>query len=254
MTTIWGDPIEVNGICPEWLTKDDVCDIHTSCWRYSHETRPHTSHPGAWAWKHGSGNVNITKIRLPKTHPYYTVQKYNLDHGTGFVYWPGGETMPDDYEDGLCLWRGGYAMESCQTCRWNHECNDFDIIGYTKKEEQKMANDFPPDWAIEKAIAGNNGIDCYETPWTVEEIKRSGRILRYTAMALDFAQYIAEHEPAPIVIDPDLLLAREVVAAVYEKADCPYSAQQARSGEDDDELEMAIALAAIKACKERGGL
>ena len=239
MTTIWGDPIEVNGICPGWLTKDDVCDIHTSWWCCSHETKPHETSPRDWAWKNSSGTVNITKIRLPQSHPYYTVQKYNLEHGTSFVYWPGGDKAPGDYGDGNVLFADGFPRTGSRHARWSWKYEGKaggDIIGYTKKEEQPtMKIDFsPPIWAYEK----------------VDQLTYDGSSNFRDA----FAKYVSENEPAPVSIDPDLLLAREVVHEIAVEHD--WVGLDILSGErdKDDVYGIPQALAAIKAYKERNGL
>ena len=181
MTTIWGDPIEVNGICPGWLTKDDLASTYGGHgWCYEWETEPHGTDPKTWNWP------DITNIKLPETHPYYTVVRHNKTNGTSFVYWQGGDEMPGDYGGGLCLWRGGETASDCQTCRWKHVSNDYDIIGYTKKEEEKVeeetawgdeivVNGVRPEWLEDGVSLGytRDGHSWYgpdERFWTEKDI------------------------------------------------------------------------------------
>ncbi len=51
--------------------------------------------------------------------------------------------------------------------------------------------------------------------------------------------------------DPDLILAREVVADVFKASNMPNFARETRSGEADDGWEVRCALAAIKAADAR---
>ena len=53
----------------------------------------------------------------------------------------------------------------------------------------------------------------------------------------------------PLPVDPDLLLARKIVADSYEREDWPAMAAQALAGVRDDDFANRTALACIKAGK-----
>ena len=101
-----------------------------------------------------------------------------------------------------------------------------------------------PDWAWDRAVELSN---MEGGQWSVNGLKfwSSGRA---------FAKYVSENEPAPVSIDPDLLLAREVVHEIAVEHD--WVGLDILSGErdKDDVYGIPQALAAIKAYKERNGL
>lgn len=83
--------------------------------------------------------------RLRADHPYYTVKRYNAEHGTDFVLWLGGENAPDDWDGGRTLVRNGCVNNFMFWSHpWNapngHVRDDYDIIGYTRKAESVAAN------------------------------------------------------------------------------------------------------------------
>ena len=100
--TEWGEAISVNGKRPEWLRDDDPVMfenkpgewLHGFDWEWAQPLQPED---------HGCP----VSIRLPATHPYYLVQRYNAEHGTSFVYWPGGDAAPKDWDQGDVLRRRG---------------------------------------------------------------------------------------------------------------------------------------------------
>ena len=53
----------------------------------------------------------------------------------------------------------------------------------------------------------------------------------------------------PLPVDPDLLLAREIVADEYVRADCHGMAENVRTGNCDDDFPNCVALAGIRAGK-----
>jgi len=125
--TKWGEPIEVNGVCPDWLRKTDVVDCKTSDgWTSSHWTKPYRTPPKEWFWKYGCGRPYITHIRLPADHPYY------LATSRGFKYWPGGDEAPDDV-GGHVLFGDGTTYSANNMFHWRRTGDCSDIIGYKPK-------------------------------------------------------------------------------------------------------------------------
>lgn len=126
----WGPAIPTPNGRPSWLPETErVVDLETAAgWRYSE--RGTTASPCQWAWG------VIRAIRLPADHAYYVVQRYNQEHGTDLVYWPGGDNPPEDW-DGL-----GRLYVNSSFCdddwpkhnsmRWNREGTCGDIIGYRR--------------------------------------------------------------------------------------------------------------------------
>jgi len=126
----WGPAIPTPNGRPSWLPETErVVDLETAAgWRCSE--RGATAAPSQWLWD------VITHIRLPADHPYYIVQRYNQEHGTDLVYWPGGDNPPEDW-DGL-----GRLYVNSSFCdddwpkhnsmRWNREGTCGDIIGYRR--------------------------------------------------------------------------------------------------------------------------
>lgn len=131
---VWGEPIEVNGVRPAWLCGRQIVDLRTaSGWKNSHG-KPEEVLDG-WSWMHSHGDPCITAIRLPASHPYYTVQRYNADHGTSFVYWPGGDAAPADWDGGTILTFRGIDEFGDWVQDWDRTDGTFDIIGYTRRTE-----------------------------------------------------------------------------------------------------------------------
>ena len=123
---VWGEPIEVNGVRPEWLRDDDIVQYDGI-----------GAAPAAMWGLDGHG-----EYRLPASHPFYTVQRYNAEHGTSFVYWPGGDYAPDDWDlDCRVLFADGGTSRGGP---WNWGCvykHPRNIIGYTRRAEPKPATD-----------------------------------------------------------------------------------------------------------------
>lgn len=62
-----------------------------------------------------------------------------------------------------------------------------------------MGEKMPPDWAIEKVLSQVNPLGHPDaSKWTLDEIKTTGNGIRYAALTLAFARYIAEHEDEPV--------------------------------------------------------
>ena len=125
----WGNEIAVNGVRPDWLRDDDSLDAQwtTSPGWYSLNTGDATK----TVWYDLASKSALRAIRLPADHPYYTVQRYNEQHGTSFVYWPGGDAAPADWDGGLTLMNDGRIKAGHM---WSNSGFD-DIIGYTRRSE-----------------------------------------------------------------------------------------------------------------------
>lgn len=130
---VWGDPIEVNGVRPDWLKDGDRVDW---CWKqdrweaaFDQSNYPTGTTADRLGWENG-----VHSIRLPASHPYYTVQRYNAEHGTSFVYWPGGDNAPDDWDGGGILNGDGEAYNGFHGYDWCYR-GATKIIGYTRRTE-----------------------------------------------------------------------------------------------------------------------
>jgi len=139
---IWGPAIEVNGKRPEWLSAEIFSVKNSMGWH--DDNRP--ANPEDCAWIFSNGGINITHIRLPADHPYYTAT------ATGFTYWPGGDVAPTDWvgygdkgnwpDDGnehTVLYRGygtGHPEPSKNRWKWGQfQFSAGDIIGYRPRTE-----------------------------------------------------------------------------------------------------------------------
>lgn len=119
--TRWGDPIEVNGVRPEWLGDDELTVIKLSMDSYG--TGPQELHVQQIWWE------STSAIRLHRDHPAYTAL------AAGFTPWGGGESAPDDWDGGEVLFRdGGVGTIFRSSVCWNRDdpCHS-DIIGYRKR-------------------------------------------------------------------------------------------------------------------------
>lgn len=137
--TEFGPEIAVGGKWPEWLADDDLC-------------LPHWERTG-WApmlmmAKYVDGWCRVTKIRLPAHHWAYPVIE------KGFTPWAGGDHVPDGWDCGEVLFRGGekdffYDEILC----WGRVGlpEDTDIIGYRKKSEEPGTPS--PEWWIAQGRA-----------------------------------------------------------------------------------------------------
>lgn len=118
MTIKWGDPIECNGVRPDWLRDDEPAEVENS--------------PREWLeWSGCVWHKFIQAIRLPADHPAYVA----LAHG--FHPWSGGESAPDDWDGGAVLQRCGYEANPAGVSwvwPWRTDASeDYDIIGYRKR-------------------------------------------------------------------------------------------------------------------------
>lgn len=124
----WGDPIEVNGVRPEWYRGEQVS------WRWPdgafgvETTRAHEWSQEEW--------LHVPAIRLPRDHPAY------IALAAGFTPWGGGDSAPDDADLlGEALLRAGFILVGdLHEVRWTYEGNEGDIIGYRKRVEGEWAD------------------------------------------------------------------------------------------------------------------
>ena len=134
---VWGEPIEVNGVRPSWLRDEEECK-----WGSSFKCLGAVERANESAWR------VINYIRLPASHPYYTVQRYNAEHGTSFVYWSGGDDAPADWDGGASLdAQCRIILPYVDSLNWNAVTPDtpydgkLNIIGYTRRAEPSSATD-----------------------------------------------------------------------------------------------------------------
>ncbi|SKB62676.1 hypothetical protein [Sphingopyxis flava] len=125
----YGDRIIVNGVAPDWLREDDIGLFENTPDDWLGENGKTLLW---WVWG-GKGDCPIS-IRLPKDHPYYTVQRYNQEHGTDFVYWPGGDNAPADWDGKEVIFRDRTLWKTPSPYAiWDHRGNCAgDIIGYRR--------------------------------------------------------------------------------------------------------------------------
>lgn len=67
MTIKWGDPIECNGVRPDWLRGRVTCDLKTAAGWGSPAYYDSENDAEDWAWSHRPGDPNVTHIRPPPT-------------------------------------------------------------------------------------------------------------------------------------------------------------------------------------------
>ena len=137
----WGEPIEVNGVRPEWLENN----IYLG---YKRDGLGWFGPYGYWSERdilNNGGWHNVTAIRIPASHPYYTVQRYNAEHGTSFVYWPGGDDAPADWDGSGPLGNDDGSLRilspACFADCWKRDTDVATIIGYTRRTEPRPATD-----------------------------------------------------------------------------------------------------------------
>lgn len=91
--TRFGPEIRTDRQRPEWIRDDELLAyLHTDVGGWIENTRP-----SAWMDPRDGFRL-IEAIRLPHDHAYYVVQRHNQEHGTDFVYWPGGSEAPADWD------------------------------------------------------------------------------------------------------------------------------------------------------------
>lgn len=119
----WGNEIAVNGVRPDWLRDDERISFNFGAGYKFSNLEGWTPVNIEWRDKYA--------IRLPADHPYYVVARYNEQHGTSFVYWPGGDAAPADWDGGLTLMNDGRIAAGHM---WSNSGFD-DVIGYTRRSE-----------------------------------------------------------------------------------------------------------------------
>lgn len=122
MTIKWGDPIECNGVRPDWLRghvpfewSQDGVDFTPSA----------LGDPEGYDWS------ELTAFRLPADHPAYVAL------ARGFTPWGGGESAPDDWDGGAVLLRLGSELFCGYTNPpyWEDRGTEGSVIGYRKRVE-----------------------------------------------------------------------------------------------------------------------
>lgn len=138
---------------PAWLLDTDVIQFRcttNNLWADCGEGYPADN---SWAYD------IIDLIRLPASHPYYTVQKYNAENGTDFTYWPGGESAPMDWDGGevLLLDPIGTIPRIRSDKQWTTTPGIYRrVIGYRRKAEPVATITLP---RITRAEAYEDGFD-----------------------------------------------------------------------------------------------
>lgn len=132
--TEWGKAISVDGKRPEWL-RDEEYEVAGK----SHEW---FEGPIKAAW-------SLARfIRLPATHPYYLVKRYNAEHGTSFVYWPGGDGAPEDWSgernsaidaDGRVVWPDADSPNWGRIDKDTPYRGRLNIVGYIRRPKPETA-------------------------------------------------------------------------------------------------------------------
>lgn len=86
MDDFWGDEIITNGVRPEWLDEQAICDVRTANgWVLSYSRNG--VYNKSWSWCHPDGSPNILAIRFPIGHVYYQTAKtkLTLEQAAGLV-------------------------------------------------------------------------------------------------------------------------------------------------------------------------
>lgn len=119
MTIKWGDPIECNGVRPDWLRDGERLQ-----WAHSLNASPRWTETLSDELNFATGKPHqISHIRLPADHPAYVAL------ARGFTPWSGGESAPDDWDGGAVLLRDGEVWTHPVT--WG-DCGTRSVIGYFK--------------------------------------------------------------------------------------------------------------------------
>lgn len=100
-----------------------------------------------------------------------------------------------------------------------------------------MADDTPPQWAMDKALALRERENDRDSDWDI-------------VVTRAFARYIAEHEEPPV--DPLLIEAREIAAETWRNAGSIRYADNIEAGRRDGANDVVIALAALRRGVEIG--
>ena len=135
MTIKWGDPIECNGVRPDWLRDDEPCTVQWAANPFGEEKWSVFDGGEYTAWAFwGSGEVKAFRVR--DDHPAYVAL------ARGFHPWSGGERAPDDWDGGAVLQRCGLEASSAGLISWVWPWwragapEDYDIIGYRKRNTE----------------------------------------------------------------------------------------------------------------------
>lgn len=143
MTFKWGDPIECNGVRPDWLRGRQPLSVDTGIgpgdyWLYENARDYESDAPVEdWAWSHSDGAPNIRRIKLPADHPAYVAL------ARGFTPWSGGESAPNDWDatQPVLFRNGGEHVSANFNWAIPHMPSigetPADIIGYRKRSDSR---------------------------------------------------------------------------------------------------------------------
>lgn len=165
---LYGPPIVVNGVIPDWLRDTDVglFENYADSW-LGEDGQTLMS----WAW--GSDSQCPLRIRLPHDHPYYAATD------EGFTYWPGGDTAPADWNGKDVLLRDGHTCPGNLITHWGTVdfAPDAEIIGYRPKapDDTVQVKRMTESEAIELWGDLTKSIDSFELDF-VTGLKRLGLI------------------------------------------------------------------------------
>lgn len=124
MTIKWGDPIECNGVRPDWLRDGERLQ-----WAHSLNASTLWTETLSDELNFATGKPHqISHIRVRDDHPAYTAL------ARGFHPWSGGESASDDWDGDTVLLRGG--IDECPgplVTNWSEDLGVSTIIGYRKR-------------------------------------------------------------------------------------------------------------------------
>lgn len=164
----WGEVIEVSGR-PDWLRDDELC---IPCWDgywYRGQEGGEVKHVTTWH--------TVNAIKLPADHACYTVARYNAEHGTSFIYWPGGdEEVWRNEEVVLVLNELDGKVKLFGT--WGPLPARWRVIGYAKRAEPQVNH------AYESRMAER----CIENDPSPKQFTPCERTVRMCIDALGFAK------------------------------------------------------------------
>lgn len=228
-TKQWGAEIAVNGVRPAWL--GDGIRI-----KWSHAFGGSETYAELLQWS-PSGGTRVNTIRLPADHFAYKAL------AAGFEPWGGGDKAPEDWDGKEVLLRNGCTFPDARL-DWRHIGSPVDIIGYRKRTDaaQPTPDRDPALWDRMVALVRD-----------VAKISVTGELPggRLNAYGEEARAIVAELAPP---VDPDLIEAREIAAATFERAGNDRDAQSARNGTFDGQNGMvSTALAGIKRGRQLAG-
>lgn len=164
MTIKWGDPIECNGVRPDWLRDGTPCAIDQGSGLLDNDWPAED-----WSWWDG-----LRAFYLPADHPAYVAL------ARGFTPWSGGQSAPDDWDGEAVLQRCGYEASPAWVSwvwPWRTDASeDYDIIGYRKRVDASRPSRFvnPPNLTEAEVRALVGGHDAAHR--MVEALRERGQL------------------------------------------------------------------------------